>query len=489
MGKRILLTAMLVLSLCSTLSAYQNPISLPKEAEGPGVADPGLLRWMGKYYLYATKTGEQGIRCWESADLVHWKFKAYVTGDEPEFADHMAWSPGPFYYNGRFYLYICGVDQKHKVFEADKPWGPFKCVNRDLIDVNTLDAVPFLDDDGQLYFFYAGWGGNAIQWRKASSPVKADGPNQKLPACQFSVNPDNWWTEGPALFKRDGMYYLTYCGNNWVEDNYQIRAAKGRSIEQLKPQSEEPFIAQLTGTWRATGCNWMIIGPDLKSLWNVYHCRKGGSWERRLCLDRLYIDPKTKDLWADGPTWDWRANPALPTWYENFSEKGISANWQPVSGRWEIGDGEVTGSGELLCKVATKESFAAEFNVRLAGGSGSYGVVLCDKDGNRLLLTIEAKSKNLVLSRVDGKRIAKVASALLPKDFDLKVWHTIRVEKQSGRLRIYFDEMLKMDKQVNTGGGRFGFTATGCKASFGWCGFSNIGEDDGIERAQAKKAG
>ncbi|MDI6828567.1 MAG: family 43 glycosylhydrolase, partial [Armatimonadota bacterium] len=227
-SKLSLLFICLLLAKCA--SAYRNPLVLPKEAEGPGIADPGLLRWMGKYYLYSTKTGEQGIRCWESADLVNWQFKAYCTDDDPVFASRMAWSPAPFYFNGKFYLYICGIDQKHKVFESENPWGPFRCVNADFLDVNTLDAVPFLDDDGKLYLFYAGWSRTGIQWRTCSSPINADEKNQKLIACQFSVNPNNWWTEGPAVFKRNGIYYLTYCGNNWQEDNYQIRAAKGYTI-------------------------------------------------------------------------------------------------------------------------------------------------------------------------------------------------------------------------------------------------------------------
>lgn len=470
--------ALLVLVM-PTLMAYQNPLRLPKEAEGPGIADPGLLKWMGKYYLYSTKTEDPGIRCWESADLVHWKFRGYCTGDEPTFAGHMAWSPTPLYSNGKFYLIVCGIDQKHQAFEADRPWGPFRCVNKDLIDVNTLDASPFVDDDGQLYLFYAGWGGNAIQYRKCSSPAKADGPNEKLPACQFSVQPNNFWTEGPSVFKYDGIYYLTYCGNDWAQDSYQVRVSKGRSIQDLKPQDDKPLLAQLDGDWRATGCNWMIMGPDLKSLWNVYHCRKGGGWARRLCLDRLYIDPKTKDLWTDGPTWKDMPNPAMPLWYDEFGRQEIGSNWERESGRWEIkadqvAGGTVVGSGELVCKVPARDSFAAEFNVRLVDGeSGArYGLTLC---GDEELLILP-KMRQLVLT--DARSV--LARATLPAGTDLKTWHVIRVDKQSTRLRVYFDEMLKMDVTTRPGGGRFGFTADGCTAAYGWCGFSNYGKGDGI---------
>lgn len=479
---RITLAALLTVVLCSALGAYQNPLVLPKDGEGPGIADPGLLKWMGKYYLYATKTEEQGVRCWESADLVRWKFRGYCTGDEPTFAGHMAWSPTPVYRNGKFYLIVCGIDQKHQAFEADRPWGPFKCVNKDLINVNTLDASPFVDDDGQLYLFYAGWGGNAIQYRKCSSPTKADGPNQKLPACQFSVQPNNYWTEGPSVFKYDGVYYLTYCGNDWGQDNYQVRVSKGRSIEELKPQSNEPLIAQLTGTWRATGCNWMIMGPDLKSLWNVYHCRKGGSWERRLCLDRLYIVPKTRDLWTNGPTWDSQANPATPLWWDDFARQEIGANWESISGKWRlqadaVAGGTVVGSGKLECKVPTKDSFAVEANIRLISGKSNarYGMTLCSSDE----LTIDVRAKQLMLTR-DGSVIARAA---LPASTDLNTWHTVRVDKQASRLRVYFDEMLKIDmKAPNAGAGRFGLMASDCTTAFGWCGFSNYGADDGIEK-------
>jgi len=481
----------LILMAISSAGAYRNPLTLPKEAEGPGIADPGLLRWMGKYYLYSTKTGEPGIRCWESADLVNWNFKGYCTGDEPVFANHMAWSPTPLYFNGMFYLYVCGVDQKHKVFEADKPWGPFKCVNPDFLDVNTLDAVPFLDDDGQLYVFYAGWAGNAVQWRTCSSPTKADGRNQRLPACQFSVNPGNWWTEGPSLFKRNGIYYLTYCGNNWQEDNYQIRAAKGRTIRAIRPQDDKPLIAQLTGPWVATGCNSMVLGPDLKSLWNVYHCRKQGSWERRLCLDRLYIDPATKDLWTEAPTWNEQRDPSLPDWQEDWSDSALTDEWVHIGGRYNIvkGEGVILSSGGKYGAIAsaceTGPSFVAEFNIRVLDTEGdasthACGVWLCDDNQGCLLVQIDVSARALIISSTNPIKAAS-PSTFLPKWLNPFVWHVLRIEKEGSRVQVYLDDMRKFDAQVAHGGGKFGLMTEGCKAEFGWCGFSNL-VGSGIEK-------
>lgn len=470
----LLLVGTMVLGVSAT--AYRNPLTLPKESMGAGIADPGLLRWMGKDYLYATKVSEDpGIRCWESDDLVDWTYKGFCTGNDPMFANGHGWSPGPFYYNGKFYLYVCGVDQKHKVFEADKPTGPFTCVNKDLIDVNSLDAVPLLDDDGQLYLFYAGWGGVGIQYRTCSSPVKADGPNHTLPACQFSAdNNGNFWTEGPTLWKRDGEYYLAHCGNDWLKDSYQVRVARGKSIAELKPQKSNPLIAQPTGPWVATGCNWITRGPDLKSLWNVYHCRKFEGAARRMCLDRLSFDPKTGDLLSSGPTWTSQPSPSLPTYSESFDRSEIGPTWEKTSGKWELRKGEglvasaLSESAEILCKCPIKSDFVAEFNVKLlrAGNSARFGVVLAD-DKSELSILLDPATKTIQLT---GKTTAK---ASLPPAFDFDVWHTIIVQNHGGRMKIHFDEMLKIDRMTDMDAAHFSLLAKDCDAAFGWCGFSN----------------
>ncbi len=480
----ILCALLALIALCIPAGAYQNPLKMPDDPCGGGIADPGLLRYMGKYYLYATKVGnEPAVRCWESKDLVSWTFKGFCTEDNHVFAQGHGWSPGPFYYNGKFYLYVCSIDQKHRVFEADKPTGPFKCVNPDFLNVNSLDAIMFLDDDGQLYLFYAGWAGVGIQYRKCSSPTKADGENQSLKPCQFSAEDNgNFWTEGPTMYKRDGVYYLAYCGNDWARDSYQVRVARAKSIPELTPQNKNPIISQYTGEWVAPGCNWIITGPDLKSLWNVYHARKGGGHARRLCLDPLRIDSKTGDLVCDGPTWEPRPNPAPPTWCEDFAREDFSLNWKPVSGQWKSGGGvlkcEATGdnkTGRMHCKCPMGKDFVAEFNVKLidkpAAGQ-SYGISMCGSDSESLYVVVDAASKSFQLRESGSSKPIK--QAVLPEPFTLDVWHTIVVEKRGNHLTAYFDGMRKIDAEIEAEGTAFGFVTTNCRADFSWCGFSNL---------------
>lgn len=460
-----------VLALGGSAGAYKNPLPVDNGIMGAGIADPGVLRWMGKYYLYATKVKEDpGMRCWESEDLVNWKYMGLCTTNDPVFADGHGWSPGPFYYNGRFYLYVCGIDQKHKVFESDKPTGPFVCVNKDLIDVNSLDAVPLLDDDGQLYLFYAGWDGVGIQYRKASSPVRGDGQNCTLPVCQFSAdNNGNFWTEGPDLWKRNGFYYLTYCGNDWLRDSYQVRVARGKSIADLKPQKSDTLVKQISGQWVATGCNWSIRGPDLKTLWHVYHCRRSGGAERRLCLDKLYFDD-AGEMRCDGPTWSSQPNPEPPGYFESFIRTDIGPNWKITSGDWQIrGEDRLVGkSGELICNCRLQANFIAEFNLKLIKHSraGRYGVTFDGEHGKATIL-LDPVAKTIELS---GK---SKSTASLPKNFDFDVWHTLIVQQYDGRLQVRFDEMAKIDTHLNIGASQFSLHAKGCEAAFGWCGFSN----------------
>lgn len=454
---------------------------------GAGIADPGILRWMGKYYLYATKvTEDDGLRCWESSDLVNWTYKGFCLGKDSALDNGMAWSPGPFYYNGTFYLYVCGPDQKHKVFAAQSPTGPFKCVNTDLLNVNTLDAVPFLDDDGKLYLFYAGWNGIGIQYREVSSPINADGVNHQTKLMFSADNNGNYWTEGPSMYKHNGTYYLTYCGNDWLRDSYQVQAAKGRTIETIRPQETNPLLVHDKGTWVATGCNWIIRGPDIKSVWNVYHCRKFGGHERRLCLDSLYFDNETGDLRGKVTMGKEQPNPALPDWQDSFQRNRLGSDWRVLSGDWSISRkgilaGDSSESSSVIeCTKDIGNEFAAEFNVRfdragIFGSDPSYGLLLQDKQGNSLVLGIEVKTKS-VEARYRARNTDSAELLIsndLPEVFDLKVWHKVIVESKAGRLKLYFDDMLKIEIANDLKVSGFSLYTDGCRAEYGWMGFSN----------------
>ena len=102
---------------------YRNPI-IPHI----GPADPSVIRFENKYYLYPT-WDTKGYDVFVSDDLIHWQQKPKCFEDERG----GAWAPDVFHHHqgdGKFYLYFTLDNPRGGkligVAVADGPLGPFR---------------------------------------------------------------------------------------------------------------------------------------------------------------------------------------------------------------------------------------------------------------------------------------------------------------------------------------------------------------------------
>lgn len=229
----------LALTCCCSLFAQniQNPVL-------PGVADAGVMKFNGKYYIGGVFTNGD---FYLSDDLVHWSKPVHVVtmdndwtrgtgaGNDQIHANDM------FYLNGDFHLYwsvnYWGKD-KHAVHivhaQSDKATGPYFEPNKSTWMDNRIDPMTFKDDDGQLYMYMVRFtDGNTIWGRKLKNPAEFAGE----PVCMFASLPDTWETmdsrvaEGPWVIKYRDRYYMMYNANHtstrW--GNYQLGVAEADS--------------------------------------------------------------------------------------------------------------------------------------------------------------------------------------------------------------------------------------------------------------------
>ena len=90
---------------------YENHIEIEGQwgssaATGPegeyGIGDPFVMRYNGKYYLYpSTSDPCDGIKVFESEDLIHWTYKGLAVA-ETEATSHGAYAPEVIYYTVGF---------------------------------------------------------------------------------------------------------------------------------------------------------------------------------------------------------------------------------------------------------------------------------------------------------------------------------------------------------------------------------------------------
>ncbi|MBQ9856295.1 MAG: family 43 glycosylhydrolase, partial [Clostridia bacterium] len=143
------LMAAIVMSACIVSGAnaetYQNPVRVYDNYERVmDAADPFVMRFNGKYYLYTT--GAEEIRAYESADLVNWKFLGHCTRNGE---GRIAFAPEVFYWRGDFYMITSPSGNGHYIMKSASPEGPF-----DRITPNfgfSIDGSLFAGDDGTLY--------------------------------------------------------------------------------------------------------------------------------------------------------------------------------------------------------------------------------------------------------------------------------------------------------------------------------------------------
>lgn len=126
------LTGGIILASLNTSYAYVNPLKVTGYSEyGSYGADPHLIKWQGKYYMYST--GEPGQNTqnsytslsprsdahtepalWVSSDLVNWSKKPLVIDFNSQIINDLTgwgWSPYVFYHiDGHFYMYMTVAD-------------------------------------------------------------------------------------------------------------------------------------------------------------------------------------------------------------------------------------------------------------------------------------------------------------------------------------------------------------------------------------------
>jgi hypothetical protein len=220
--KQLLITGFI--GIVSILNARaQNPIIRDQFS-----ADPSARVFGDKVYLYPSHDilakegqGRPGWFCMEdyhvfsSQNLTDWTDHGVIVKQDkvawtaPE--AYSMWAPDCIFRNGKYYFYfpapakdtIYGRGFSVGVAVADKPEGPFIPESKPIIGVHGIDPNVFIDKDGQAYIYYAA---RNIYVAKLKENMLELASEPKI----IENLPEKGLKEGPFLFERNGIYYLTY---------------------------------------------------------------------------------------------------------------------------------------------------------------------------------------------------------------------------------------------------------------------------------------
>jgi len=217
-----------------------NPVDLPYRfqdfARGPWravfreAADPSIVRFRDRYYLFASMSGGY----WHSDDLVSWQFHAEPLLPAGDYAPDVREVDGA--------LYVTASSKKASpILRSTAPLTDgFERVANGAFPY--WDPNVFQDDDGRVYLY---WGcsnsepvrgvqvdpatlqpiGEPVEllggdpgshgWERPGESNRTTAPatlREKLSARLFGTHSQTPYIEGAWMTKRDGRYYLQYAG-------------------------------------------------------------------------------------------------------------------------------------------------------------------------------------------------------------------------------------------------------------------------------------
>jgi hypothetical protein len=215
----------LALSVFNTIHA-QNPI-----IRDQFTADPTARVFNGRVYVYPShdiptppqKPGRKDWFCMEdyhvfsSENLVDWTDHGVIVSQNKvpwvDSTSYSMWAPDCIEKNGKYYFYFpankntVGPNGRKGfgigVAVADKPEGPYIPQPEPITGIFGIDPNVFIDKDGQAWLYWS-MGNIFVARLKENMTELASEPKV------IDNLPQKGLKEGPFLFERKGIYYLTF---------------------------------------------------------------------------------------------------------------------------------------------------------------------------------------------------------------------------------------------------------------------------------------
>lgn len=270
-------------------------------------ADPFILTYKNRYYLYFTKEND-GFKVYESSDLRRWTDKGYcLRKGKGVIGERGFWAPEILYQHGLFYM-VYVTDEHLAIATSKSPLGPFTQEKKTYLDEGTMiDGHFFQDEDGTVYFYFVRFNhGNVIHVAKMNRDMMSfDKSTEKFLLCaEFAWETSSNYRviEGPFVLKHQGRYYLSFSCNHTESPDYAIGYAVSENpMGPFKKYRDNPILAK-TALVAGVGHHSFFRRFEDDHLMCVYHRHYSTSqnYPRQVCLDEASFEGDL--LRINGPT-------------------------------------------------------------------------------------------------------------------------------------------------------------------------------------------
>jgi hypothetical protein len=260
-------------------------------------ADPSAHVWEdGRIYIYSSHDMDPPKGCdlmdhyhvFSSEDMVNWVDEGEILSSEevawgrPE--GGFMWAPDCAYKNGTYYFYYphptgvwndtwkIGVATSNKPASDFTDWGYIEGLG----GFAMIDPCVFVDADGRSYMYY---GGGAVC---QGGELNEDMVSLKNGMANMDGLKD--FHEATWVFKRNGIYYLTYADNNHGANRMHYAISE----QPLGPWSYQGIFLEPTGCDTTHGS---VV--EFKGQWYLFYHDQSLSGQgnlRTVCIDYLYFN-------------------------------------------------------------------------------------------------------------------------------------------------------------------------------------------------------
>ncbi|MDF7814913.1 family 43 glycosylhydrolase [Hymenobacter sp. YC55] len=269
-------------------------------------ADPTARAFNGRVYVYPSHdiraTPGHGRAGWfvmedyhvfSSANLTEWTDHGVIVTQnkvpwvKPD--SYSMWAPDCMYRNGKYYFYFPTTPKDTTISKgftvgvavSDKPTGPFVPQPLPIKGVRGIDPNVFIDKDGQAYLYWSQ--GNIYGAKLKESMLELASEPKTLGEL-----PTKGLKEGPYLFERKGIYYLTYPH----VENKTERLEYATSTSPLGPFTVKGVIMDESPTGCWTNHHSLL---DFKNQWYLFYHHNDLSpnfdKNRSVRVDSLFFEP------------------------------------------------------------------------------------------------------------------------------------------------------------------------------------------------------
>lgn len=256
-------------------------------------ADSTIFVENGKYYLTGTRNQEPlGFSILESTDLEHWTVpdgssqQLILRKGDRTYGEKGFWAPQYFKEKGTYYFTYTANEQT-VIASSKSVFGPFRQKEVRPIDASAknIDSFLFKDDDGKYYLYHVRFNKGNYLWVAEFDMKKGGIKPETLKQCMDCTEPwektPNYKSapvmEGPTVMKWDGVYYLFYSANHFMNIDYSVGYATASSpLGPWKKHPNSPIIHRSLVGENGSGHGDVFKGLDGKYYY-VYHVHRSDS--------------------------------------------------------------------------------------------------------------------------------------------------------------------------------------------------------------------